>query len=158
MLELHSVDVTWTRRLCEVLSNLGDLTDIHHQEVSVGFGYDGPLASSIDCSIRDALRSHKQFFINAHNITNDECEEKINNIIKESATHHSYFNYYMAWGRKPLVLNQFMTSGQATPSTPTTPVSTDSFMHSYHDSPELLASVLTENAFDIVHFSNGFIE
>ncbi|KAG2203776.1 hypothetical protein INT47_012709 [Mucor saturninus] len=161
MLELHSVDVTWTQRLCEVLSNLGDLTDIHHQEVSVGFGYDGPLASSIDCSIRDALRSHKQFFMNAYSITSDECEEKINNIIKESATHHSYFNYYMAWGRKPLVMNQLRSSGQNTPATPTTPVSAD-FMHSYHvnihDSPELLASVLTENAFDIVHFANGFIE
>lgn len=165
MFQLHSVDVTWTRRLCEVLSNLGDLTDIHHQEVSVGFGYDGPLASSIDCSIRDALRSHKQFFMNAYNITSDDCEEKINNIIKESSTHHSYFNYFMAWGRKPLVNDQLMSSGQTSPIAPITPVSTDTFIRSYnhtqasaHVSPEMLAAVLNENAFDIVHFANGFIE
>lgn len=172
MFQLHSVDVTWTQNLCEVLSNLGDLTDIHHQEVSVGFGFDGPLASSIDCSIRDALRSHKRFFMNAYNMTSDDCEEKINNIIKESATCHSYFNYYMAWGRKPLVCDQLInthSSGQTSPITPTTPIFSDSFIYSYsnsysnshfptHPSSEVLASVLSENAFDIVHFSNGFIE
>lgn len=167
MFQLHSVDVTWTQRLCEVLSSLGDLTDIHHQEVSVGFGYDGPLASSIDCSIRDALRSHKRFFMNAYNISSDDCEEKINNIIEESSSCHSYFNYYMAWGRKPLVFDQLMKtcSSQASTTTPNTPISTESFIHSYNNtqistlpSSELLASVLSENAFDIVHFSNGFIE
>jgi hypothetical protein len=175
MSKLHSVDMTWTQHMCEVLSRQGELTNIHHQEVSVGFGYQGPLATSIDCTIRDALKSYKQFFMEAYDIPSEACDDKINMVIEESSEHHSFFNYYMAWGRKPLVIEQLVnniSSGLESPLIPLTPVPTTCLANSIEivntspvnsDVPgksqaELLEAALSENAFDIVHFANGFIE
>ncbi|GAA5806241.1 hypothetical protein HPULCUR_011772 [Helicostylum pulchrum] len=159
MLKLHTVDVTWTQSMCEVLSKQAELTDIHRQEVSVGFGYQGPLANSIDCSISDGLRSHEQFFMEAYNLSSEACTAKINAMIEESAVYHSYFNYYLAWGRKPLVYDQLHRSHQETLTD--LPNRTEPFLRSALKSScqsEAELSVLSENAFDIVHFANGFIE
>lgn len=153
MSQLHSVDVTWTQNMCEALRQ-SELTDIHRQEVSVGFGYRGPLATSIDCSIRDSLRSYKKFFMDAYNISSEVCDEQIDRIINESSAHHSFFNYYMAWGRKPLVSEQLInTSGQNTPLLSASVITTADNL--IHDTPPL---PMTEDAFDIVQFANGFIE
>ncbi|CAO3657443.1 unnamed protein product [Mucor hiemalis] len=153
MSQLHSVDVTWTQNMCEALRQ-SELTDIHRQEVSVGFGYQGPLATSIDCSIRDSLRSYKKFFMEAYNISSEVCDEQIDHIINESSAHHSFFNYYMAWGRKPLVSEQLInSSGQNTPLLSASVITTADNL--IHDTPPL---PMTEDAFDIVQFANGFIE
>jgi hypothetical protein len=164
MSQLHSVDVTWTQHMCEVLSTQGDFTHIHHQEMSVGFGYQGPLATSIDCSIRDALKSYKQFFMEAYDMSSEVCDEKINAIIEESSEHHSFFDYYMAWGRKPLILEQLM-NGQESPLIPLTPSTADTFdvtalntIIPCKSPAELLENFMSENAYDIVHFANGFTE
>lgn len=152
MSQLHSVDVTWTKNMCEVLRQ-SELTDIHHQEVSVGFGYDGPLAASINCSISDSLKSYKKFFMEAYDMSPESCEEQIDQIIEESSEHHSFFNYYMAWGRKPLVSDHLLLR-QDSPL----PSVVTSAENSEHPSPLLSSVVMTENAFDIVHFANGFTE
>lgn len=159
MLKLHAVDVTWTQNMCGVLSKQAELTDIHRQEVSVGFGYQGPLANSIDCSIRDGLRSQEHFFMEAFNLSREQCAAKINTIIEEAATYHSYFNYYLAWGRKPLVYDQLHHSNQEL--LPDFPIRTEPFLRSALKAScqsEAELSVMSENAFDIVHFANGFIE
>lgn len=173
MSELHSVDMTWTQHMSEVLCHQGGFTDIHHQEVSIGFGYEGPLATSIDCSIRDALKSYKQFFMEAYNISSEVCDEKTNLVIEECSKHRSFFNYYMAWGRKPLVSEQLINnipSGQESPLVPLTPVPTslsNSLEIANNPIPStvpdkcqkaFLEATLNENAFDIVHFANGFTE
>jgi hypothetical protein len=176
MNELHTVDVTWTQDICSVLSNEGELTDIHHQKVSVGFGRNGPLAKSMNCSISDAIKSYKQFFMEAYDISSEECDERIKLIIDESAEHHSHFNYYMGWGRKSLAL--VTRNGTDSPMVPLTPISTDMLMDlpprnnnsgipctsssssssSTTPMPQLMQSVMIENAFDIVQFANGFTE
>ncbi|KAI9482754.1 MAG: hypothetical protein EXX96DRAFT_498351 [Benjaminiella poitrasii] len=108
--QLYSVDVTWTSHLSDILLNEGEFTDIHQQKISVGFGFKGPLATSIDSSIADALRSYKQFFMQAYDLSSTECDAIISSIIQESSEHRSYFNYYMGWARKPLVLDRLVTN------------------------------------------------
>lgn len=171
MAQLHDVDVTWTQDICSVLSNEGELTDIHHQKVSVGFGRNGSLTQSMNCSISDAIKSYKQFFMEAYDISSDECDERIQCIIEESSKHHSHFNYYMSWGRKSLAL--VTRNGTDSPMVPLTPISTEMRMdfpprnNSDNSNPVSctpssmplpMQSVMIENAFDIVQFANGFTE
>jgi hypothetical protein len=173
MSELNSVDVTWTSHICEILSSQGELTDICHKKVSIGFGIDGPIATSIENSICDALRSYKNFFMEAHNLSSRECDEKINEIIQESKSYRSYFNYYMGWGRKPLVVKDTIINNNLL--VPSTPIATDEstiapFANTPMTSltpdtsdcvnaPQLDAvELLMENAFDIVQLTQGYTE
>lgn len=173
MSELNSVDVTWTSHICEILSSQGELTDICHKKVSIGFGIDGPIATSIENSICDALRSYKNFFMEAHNLSSQECDEKINEIIQESKSYRSYFNYYMGWGRKPLVVKDtIINNNLLVPSTPITidestiaPFANTSMTSLTPDTsdcvnaPQLDAvELLMENAFDIVQLTQGYTE
>lgn len=178
MSQLNSVDVTWTPHICEILASQGELTDIYHKKVSVGFGIDGPIATSIENSICDAIRSYKGFFMEAHDLSSRECDEKINEIIQESESYRSYFNYYMGWGRKPLVVmdtiinNDSLVSSTPTimkmmaidgsTSTPCTNISMTSLTPATSDCVDAsrsdAADLLMENAFDIVQLTHGFTE
>lgn len=175
MAQLNAVDVTWTPHICEILASQGELTDIYHQKVSVGFGIEGPIAVSIENSICDAIRSYKKFFMEANGLSSEECEEKLDEIINESRTYRSFFNYYMGWGRKPLVVMETLVGTDVTDitmidgSAPVTPFSSASMtsLTLAASIPECLPILpeteandllLIENAYDIVHLTHGFTE
>lgn len=170
MAQLNAVDVTWTSHICEVLASQGELTDIYHKKVSVGFGIEGPIAVSVENSICDAIKSYKKFFMEAYNLSSQECEEKLDEIINESRTYRSFFNYYMGWGRKPLVVmetlvggtdatNFIMIDGSAPISNSASMTLATSISECLPTLPETEANdLLIENAYDIVHLTHGFTE
>ncbi|KAI8875070.1 S-adenosyl-L-methionine-dependent methyltransferase [Backusella circina FSU 941] len=150
MNQLHSIDVTWTQRLCELFSNQSEITDIHHQTISMQFDYAGPVATSIDRCTRDAISCQKQFFMSAFSFTSEKCEEVFDAVMREGKEYNSYFNYYQAWGRKPLVPVDYY------PNTPLAPLSTFQPCGTELSSPSNSSSI--ENTFDIYQFSSGFVE
>ncbi|KAK4518702.1 uncharacterized protein ATC70_008924 [Mucor velutinosus] len=174
MAQLNAVDVTWTPHICEVLASQGELTDIYHQKVSVGFGVEGPIAVSVENSICDAIRSYKKFFMEAYDLSSHECDERIDEVIHESRIYRSFFNYYMGWGRKPLVVMETHVGTDATDITMTdgsssvTPFSSvpmtsltlaTSIPECLPTLPETEANVLLiENVDDIIHLTHGFTE
>lgn len=174
MAQLNAVDVTWTPHICDILASQGELTDIYHQKVSVGFGIEGPIAVSIENSICDAIKSYKKFFMEAYDLASDECDERIDEIIQESKSYRSFFNYYMGWGRKPLVVMETLVGPDATDitmmdgSASVTPFSSASMtsLALAASIPECLPTlpeteandILIENAYDIVHLTHGFTE
>jgi hypothetical protein len=153
MSQLHCIDVTWTQKLCELFTSQSEITDIHHQTISMQFDYSGPVATSIDRCIREAISCQKQFFMSAFSLTSEKCEEVFDSVMKEGKEYDSYFNYYQAWGRKPLVPVHYPD----TPinSCPLAPLSTYQTCGIELSSP---SSSSIENAVDIYHFSNGFVE
>ncbi|KAI7906211.1 uncharacterized protein BX663DRAFT_483832 [Cokeromyces recurvatus] len=178
MNQLYSVDTTWTQHISDLLLNEGEFTDVYQQMISIGFGLKSPLATSINSSITDAIKSYKSFFMEAYSLSSTECDETIDCIIEEISTFHSYLNYYSGWARKPLVFERLFTSNNKmdliTPvttitdidtSVPITPPSiyitsmnnlviSDSPTNSSHTlNPDMI-----ENAFDIVHLTHGFVE
>ncbi|KAI8983118.1 hypothetical protein BDB01DRAFT_723256 [Pilobolus umbonatus] len=165
MAETYSVDVTWTQQMCELLSSEAEMTDIHHQVISIGFGNEGPLADAFYQNIKDAMISHKKFFSDAYNMNPEQFEGVIDAIMKEGETHQSYFNYYMSWGRKPLVPLKEQRSGGINIRHPflpmtSTPENSKSLKTQTCDdsSDNTLAKSLLVNAFDIYNFSDGYIE
>lgn len=100
MYKVHSIDVTWTKRSGEILKNEIQLTDVHYQHVSVGFdqGLD-----SVNCSFLDTIKSYKDYIMKTYEMNASEYEETLECITKECIKYRSYFEYYMSWGRKPLV-------------------------------------------------------
>ncbi|CEP15307.1 hypothetical protein [Parasitella parasitica] len=184
MSQLNSVDVTWTPRICEILASQGELTDIYHQKVSVGFGEDGPIAASMESSICDAIKSYKTFFMEAYKLSSAQCEKMIDEIIQESKSHHSYFNYYMGWGRKPLIVMDTLVNNNDCMA-PVTPTASSTNIAAVVDgsalaSPSMASStsattalnccvntfptanatttLSVENAFDIVQLTHGYTE
>ncbi|KAI8640943.1 hypothetical protein BD408DRAFT_347058 [Parasitella parasitica] len=182
MFQLNSVDVTWTPRICEILASQGELTDIYHQKISVGFGMDGSITESMENSICDSIKSYKIFFMEAYKLSSAQCNDMIDAIIQESESYRSYFNYYMGWGRKPLVVMETLVNSDCmVPVTPTTtntmavngsapvsPLATPSMTplasattipDCMNTLPAVNATVMSiENAFDIVQMTHGYTE
>ncbi|KAG0180738.1 hypothetical protein DFQ29_010243 [Apophysomyces sp. BC1021] len=105
MKSLYDVDILWSRHLCEYLQNPGDMNDIHHQVVSIGFGicWTGEIADMANRTIEMAFHLHKASFMKIHHLTSDEFDRKIKQILCEAGRYRSFYNYYMCWARKPLV-------------------------------------------------------
>lgn len=134
MYEKHSIDVTWTKSIGEILQNEAELSDVHYQKAAVGFG-DSESLSSIKCSFLDTLYSYKDYLMSSLGLDASKLDKQIETIKKECSLHHSYFSYYMSWGRKPLTHEKLAT-----------PISVP------------IETSILENAYDIVHLTQGFIE
>lgn len=99
------MNVFWARVMHEYLQNVGEMTDMYRQMCALPFGTKaGPIGHMIHTSLRFGLESYRLFFLKASNytITDAEYDEIIDHVVNESIEHHSYFNYYCCWGRKPL--------------------------------------------------------
>lgn len=140
-------DVTWTQRLGEILKNELELTDIHCQNVSVGFNDDGGgMMNSVTCSFIDTIKSYKDYLIKTYDMTASEYQDTLDCITQECSKYQSYFQYYMSWGRKPLVPRNWIAPSCLSIKEP----------HSVDGSePEQQDDLLTH---DILHLTLGFTE
>ncbi|ORE00947.1 hypothetical protein BCV72DRAFT_237226 [Rhizopus microsporus var. microsporus] len=108
--EQHNIDVTWTQKLPTLLEHLGKLTDIHQQVSTLAFEEPGSMKACINSCLIDSIRSCKRLFMEACNLSLDECEMAIQGIIDEGLVNRSYLNFYVCWGRKSLVTEQLVTT------------------------------------------------
>lgn len=110
----------------EYLQNVGGFTDMYKQVKSSRLGsIAGPIGDMARTLFRSALESHRLFFMNccASTLTDAEYDQLVDNIVDETIKHHSFFNYYSCWGRKPLFDYQHQPQKETNTTTtiPTTP-------------------------------------
>lgn len=103
MKEKHGVNVFWARYMFNYLQDIGEMTDMHIQVSEIRFGSSGPIGEMLEISLRSAFESHRLFLENCYDIFRKDYDQVIDDIINESITHRSFFNYYVCWGRKPLL-------------------------------------------------------
>lgn len=101
MKEKHEVNVLWARYMYEYLRNVGEMTDMRMQVHQLHFGSSGPIGKMIDSSLRSGFESHRRFFQCFY--SKEDYDQVIEDIVKESIAHRSFFNYYVCWGRKSLL-------------------------------------------------------
>lgn len=103
MKERHGVNVLWSRYMFDYLQEVGDMTDMHRRINRLCFGSAGPAGKMIDISLRSGFESRRLFFETCLNISTEIYNEMVNNVVNEAINCHSFFNYYLCWGRKPLL-------------------------------------------------------
>ncbi|KAF7729512.1 hypothetical protein EC973_004186 [Apophysomyces ossiformis] len=160
MKALYNVDVFWCRHLCEYLKNLGEMSDIHHQVVSIGVGmcWTGEIADMVNHTIEMTFHLHKPKFMAIHHISSEEFNRKVKQILLEAGKYRSYYNYYMSWARKPLIdldqshLNEYDDTVHST-------IPRDSKgLQSLSPVDDDEVEQHNENAYDIYKFAQGFEE
>lgn len=103
MKEKHGVNVLWSRYMFEYLQNVGEMTDMHRRVKKLYFGLPGTAGKMADTSLRLGFESRRLFFENCYDIPSENYDEMVNNIVNEAIDRHSFFNYHLCWGRKPLL-------------------------------------------------------
>lgn len=103
MKEKHGVNVLWSRHMFNYLQDIGDMTDMHRRVSPLRFGSTGPVGKMVDISLRSGYESRRLFFESSLNITTKTYNEMVNNIVNEAVERHSFYNYHLCWGRKPLI-------------------------------------------------------
>ncbi|KAG1380873.1 hypothetical protein G6F61_003669 [Rhizopus arrhizus] len=166
----HDIDATWTQHLPELLSHQAGLTDIHHQMMPITFERSTPMANCINNFLSDSIKSYKPLFMESCGFSPEECDVVIQKAIDEAHHKHSYFNFYICWGRKPLVADQLVTTPLArhdshsvlstSSSYWTCKDNSDAFPLTPCQSPGELPETVTmsDSVDDICQFANGFIE
>lgn len=101
MKEKHEVNVLWARHMYDCLHDVGEMTDMQLQVNELRFGSSGPIGEMIDTSLRSGFESHRRFFESTYN--KKDYDQVVEEIVHESIAHRSFFNYYVCWGRKPLL-------------------------------------------------------
>ncbi|KAG2194419.1 hypothetical protein INT47_003130 [Mucor saturninus] len=101
MREKHEVNVFWARHMYDCLHDIGEMTDMQLRVNELRFGNSGPIGEMVDTSLRSGFESHRRFFEETYN--KRDYDQMVEEIVNESIVHHSFFNYYVCWGRKPLL-------------------------------------------------------
>ncbi|KAI9027264.1 S-adenosyl-L-methionine-dependent methyltransferase [Phycomyces nitens] len=100
---LHGINSFWSRYLCQYIERPGDMTDVHHQIVSVGVGWGRTLADMTYQAVEQDFRAAKRLVRTALSISSEEYDSTVTMMMNEMRPHKTYENYHMCWGRKPLL-------------------------------------------------------
>ncbi|KAL0082976.1 hypothetical protein J3Q64DRAFT_1153972 [Phycomyces blakesleeanus] len=103
MERLHGINSFWSRYLCQYIERPGDMTDIHHEIVSVGVGWGRTVADMTYEAVEEDFRAVKRLVRTALSISSEEYESRVTTMMNEMRAHKTYENYHMCWARKPLL-------------------------------------------------------
>ncbi|KAI8391036.1 uncharacterized protein BYT42DRAFT_555350 [Radiomyces spectabilis] len=168
----YGVDVNWAQYMCDYLCDVGGMTDIHHDIISVGFPTEGPEGALIEKVIRLTFQSYGKIFAEACHFPKDQFYRDIDQLMKEVYEYKSYYNYYLAWARKPLIEDNhsslhrlISTENPKRPIPRRWPLSSDLSITSIIDGVTIPTqsepNLVEDPAYaeqDILHFAHGFEE
>lgn len=160
MKEKHGVNVLWSRYMFDYLQDVGDMTDMHRRINPLRFGSTGPAGKFIDTSLRSVFESRRLFFEDCFNIPTAIYNETVNKIVNQAINCHSFFNYHLCWGRKPLLDYDSTASirkGSAASVLTHEDKSFDKADMDYSDSCDI-SSISADNELYIDQFIEGFEE
>ncbi|GAA5798372.1 hypothetical protein HPULCUR_003774 [Helicostylum pulchrum] len=160
MKQKHGVNVLWSRYMFDYLQDVGDMTDMHRRINSLRFGSTGPVGKMIDTSLRSGFESRRLFFEACLNIPTEIYNEMVNKIVNQAIDCHSFFNYHLCWGRKPLLDYDSTASirkGSAASVLTHEDKSVDKADMDYSDSCDI-SSLSADNELYIDQFIEGFEE
>ncbi|KAG2230641.1 hypothetical protein INT48_005909 [Thamnidium elegans] len=160
MKERHGVNVLWSRYMFDYLQDVGDMTDMHRRINPLRFGSTGPVGKMIDTSLRSGFESRRLFFESCLDIPTEIYNEMVNKIVNEAVDCHSFFNYHLCWGRKPLLDYDSTASirkGSAASVLTHEDKSIDKADMDYSDSCDI-SSLSADNELYIDQFIEGFEE
>lgn len=160
MKQKHGVNVLWSRYMFDYLQDVGDMTDMHRRINSLRFGSTGPVGKMIDTSLRSGFESRRLFFEACFNIPTSIYNETVDKIVNQAINCHSFFNYHLCWGRKPLLDYDSTTSirkGSAASVLTHEDKSVDKAGMDHSDSCDI-SSLGADNELYIDQFIEGFEE
>lgn len=96
------VDITWARHMCESMEQVAELTDIHHQSLTISFMASGMAGETFYSTAEGEMEGYRRLITDSMGISDEEYTESIKNVLNECTQKRAYVTYYMAWGRKPI--------------------------------------------------------
>ncbi|KAI8583354.1 hypothetical protein K450DRAFT_223226 [Umbelopsis ramanniana AG] len=95
----RNIDPALAQHLTSIITNAG-FADLHHELVKVGSGW-GECGDIALNNLASAIKAYGIWLGPAIGINTGELEKRIGIILEEGPLYRSYFNWHMAWARKP---------------------------------------------------------
>ncbi|KAI8085154.1 S-adenosyl-L-methionine-dependent methyltransferase [Halteromyces radiatus] len=106
MKELLGVDVDWYAHMCDYMERYGSMIDIHYKEIRIPIGWSGPPSLLMKKVTESALETHRRKWIKVAAFDAKGLDDYTDNLqlaLKEAVDYHSYYNFYLCWGRKSFI-------------------------------------------------------
>lgn len=100
----RNIDPALARNLTNILSNAG-FVDLHYQVIQIGNGW-GECGEIAQKNLANVLAAYGVWFCHAIGLEPEEYEKRRLLILEEGPIYRSYFNWHMAWARKPAAENE----------------------------------------------------
>ncbi|ORY95689.1 hypothetical protein BCR43DRAFT_493435 [Syncephalastrum racemosum] len=98
----RDVDITWARHMCESMEQVSELTDIHHQSLTISFMASGMAGETFYSTVEGEMEGYRRLITESMGISDEEYTDSIKKVLSECTQKRAYVTYYMAWARKPI--------------------------------------------------------
>ena len=95
----RNIDPALAQHLTSIIPNAG-FADLHHELKQVGSGW-GECGDIALTNLATAIRAYGIWLGPAVGISTRELDKRISILLEEGPSYRSYFNWHMAWARKP---------------------------------------------------------
>ncbi|KAH8555949.1 hypothetical protein BGW37DRAFT_479199, partial [Umbelopsis sp. PMI_123] len=95
----RNIDPALAQHLTSILTNAG-FVDLHHEVIKVGNGW-GECGDIARRNLASVIKAYGIWLGPAIGISTRELDKRIHVLLEEGSIYRSYFNWHMAWARKP---------------------------------------------------------